>query len=418
MALRAVAPATGRLNARGAPAGGVTDRRAWTLLVGGAGAYGALLFAWFSLAAYLPTVTADLGLSGTGAGLLAGAVPLTYVPVSLVSGPLVDRFGPYRSIGAGVLVVGVAHVGRSAATAFPAMLAATVLLGVGGTAITFGLPKLVSEQFPAGEAGPPSTVYLLGSVSGTAASFTLGRGVLGPAAGGWRPLFAATGVACVVYGGLWAGLVVALGPERPADGGDADVASVRRVLRAVLSNPGMRLLLVVGVVYLGVVHGVQNWLATVLEARGVAATTAAASTGVFVAAQAGGTLVLPALSDCLGRRGGVVAGCGLACALGVGALAVPSAPLALALGGAVAAGVGAGGLSPLVRMVPAELDGVGAERTGAAVGVVFAAGELGGFGAPVLVGALHDATGSYAAGFGLLAAGALWAVVAGRRLPV
>lgn len=114
--------------------------------------------------------------------------------------------------------------------------------------------------------------------------------------------------------------------------------------------------------YLLVIHGMQGWLPTVLEARGLA----------------------------------IVAG-------GVG-------PLTAA--GVVATGVGVGGLAPLVRAIPAELEGIGARLTGAAVGFVFAVGELGGFLGPVLVGTLFD-TGSYASGLLTLASGGVVVVLVG-----
>ena len=60
-------------------------------LVGvGALSYTCLLFLWFSLPAYLSTIIAETGITGTQAGVLAGAIPLTYVPLALFSGLVVD----------------------------------------------------------------------------------------------------------------------------------------------------------------------------------------------------------------------------------------------------------------------------------------------------------------------------------------
>ncbi len=397
------------------------------VLVLGTLAYTCLTFVWFSLAAYLSAVTADLSLTATQAGLLTGAIPLTYIPLSLVSGSVVDRVGPYRAIGAGLAVFGVAQVGRGAAGSFPAMLGLTVVVGVGATAITFGLPKLVSELFPADASGAPSSVYVLGASAGTAAAFSLGRGLLGPAAGGWRPLFRLTGLAVLGYAALWL-LVVRLTPlvamrsadaaAAAADTDDVSLATLRSDVARVFASGPMRLLVVAGVVYLLVVHGFQNWLATVLEARGVRASLAATATSGFVVAAAAGTLTLPVLSDRIDARGTVIAACGAVCALGTGVLLVPGVPAAVGVAGALAAGVGAGGISPLVRVVPAELEDVGPALTGTAVGLVFAVGEAGGFLGPFLIGWLYDLSGSYAPGLAVICACSLGAVVAGRRLPV
>ncbi|WP_236544721.1 MFS transporter [Salinirussus salinus] len=402
--------------------------RVWryAVLVLGTLAYTCLTFVWFSLAAYLSAVTADLSLTPTQAGLLTGAIPLTYIPLSLVSGSVVDRVGPYRAIGAGLAVFGLAQLGRAAAGSFPAMLGLTVVVGAGATAITFGLPKLVSELFPADASGAPSSVYVLGASAGTAAAFSLGRGLLGPAAGGWRPLFRLTGLAVLGYAVCWL-VAVRLAPlaamrSADAQAADADdevsLATLRSDVARVFASGPMRLLVVAGVVYLLVVHGFQNWLATVLEARGVQASLAATATSGFVVAAAAGTLTLPALSDRLDDRGTVIAACGAVCTLGTAALLVPGVPAVVGVAGALAAGVGAGGISPLVRVVPAELEDVGPALTGTAVGLVFAVGEAGGFLGPFLIGWLYDLSGSYAPGLAVICVCSLGAVVAGRRLPV
>lgn len=316
-----------------------------------------------------------------------------------------------------------AYLGRIVAD-FGALLALTVAIGVGGTAITFGLPKLVSDLFPTEASGTPSSIYLLGSFAGTAGAFSLGRGVFGPRLGGWRPLFLYTGVAVLGFAAVW-WVATSLAPmsslrvrnPREADASEASLAGLTRDLSRVFASRPMRWLVVVGVVYLLIVHGLQNWLATVLGARGVAPTLAASITSAFVVSQAAGTLAIPPLSDRLGRRGGVISACGAACAAGVATLLVPGLPIGVPVAGALIVGVGVGGFSPLVRMVPAELDGVGPELTGTAVGLVFAVGELGGFLGPFLIGTAHDLTGSYVPGLAVIGIGCAGTILAGRRLP-
>ena len=386
------------------------------LLLLGSVAYGCLLFTWFSLPAYLPTIRTDLALTNTQAGILAGAVPLTYVPVGLFSGALTDRFGGERAVGGGVTLVAVAHLARSGAPDFPTMLLGTLLLGVGGTGITFGLPKLVADRFPERLVGRASAVYLVGSTLGTASAFGLGRPTIGPALGGWRPFFGAAGAAVLVFAALWwVALVLA---ERVAPAPDrTDAESSLAALRAVARTPAVALLVVIGFVYLFVVHGLQGWLTTMLEARGASATLAARVTTLLVLAQLAGTVGLAPLAERLDRRRAAVPVAGLALAAGTAGVALAADPLVAA---ALVAGVGLGlgVIAPLLRALPVELEGVGAERTGTAVGLVFAVGELGGFAGPALVGALRDATGSFVPGLGVLAAAGLLAVAAGARLVV
>jgi cyanate permease len=398
-------------------------RRAYGAVVVATLCYTLLMFVWFSLPAYLSTIIADLGLSSTEAGVVAGAVPLTYIPLALFTGMAVDRVGPGRSLAAGVLIYGVAQIGHSVATGFPSLLAATLLVGVGATAITFGLPKLVSVLFPPAETGFPSSIYLVGASAGTASAFAVGRPLLGPLLGGWRALFLWSGVVAVGYGLLWFVVARRLGIDarnRAANDADAadsslSLAAVRRDFGVVLTNRELRLVVVVGTMYLLIAHGMQGWLPTILEARGYSPDRAGRTTSLLVAANVCGVLAVPAVADRFGARRTAVMGCGLVAALGVtGVLATDVGRLLV--GSVVVTGLGFGGLSPLIRAIPPDLEGIGARLTGTAVGFVFAVGEIGGFLGPVLVGTLHDVTGSYVPGLAVLAAGGLVVAVAGAAL--
>lgn len=392
-------------------------RNAFGLVAVGTFAYLFLMFIWFSLPAYLSTIIDELGLTGTQAGLLVGAVPLTYIPLALFSGLIVDRVGPGRSLAAGALIYGLAQLGRSTAAGFPSLFALTILLGVGATTITFGLPKLVSLIFPPDETGLPSSIYLVGAQSGSALAFGIGRPVVGPALGGWRPLFFWSGVVAVGYAVLWYVVSWWAGVDTAVSGGETSFSldSMRSDLRLVLSHGELQLVVVVGTMYLLLQHGLQGWLPTVLEARGFTPNVAGQVTSLFVVALAVGIFFIPPLADRLRVRRLTVSVCGGVVFFGVAAIVTGGLGAAL-FAGVVATGVGAGGLSPLIRALPPELDGIGQERTGLAVGFIFAVGEIGGFFGPVIIGTLRDVTASFLPGLAVLALGGLVVVVAGDRL--
>ncbi|WP_222920434.1 MFS transporter [Natrinema sp. SYSU A 869] len=398
-------------------------RRAYAAVVAGTLGYTCLMFIWFSLPAYLSTIIDELGLSGTQAGVVAGAVPLTYIPIALFTGMVVDRVGPGRSLAAGVLIYGVAQVARSFAAGFPSLLAATLLIGVGATAITFGLPKLVSVLFPPDETGFPSSIYLVGASAGTASAFAVGRPVLGPLLGGWRALFFWSGVVAIAYGLCWFVVARRLGIDarnRAANGANAadsslSLAAIRRDLTLVLTHRELQLVVVVGTMYLLIAHGMQGWLPTLLESRGYSPDRAGRTTSLLVAANVVGVLTVPAVADRLGVRRTALMVCGLVAGLGITGVLSSGLGLLL-LGSVVVTGFGFGGLSPLIRAIPPELEGIGARLTGTAVGFIFAVGEIGGFLGPVLIGTLYDLTGSYVPGLGLLASAGLVIAVAGGVL--
>jgi cyanate permease len=401
-----------------------TDRDSlsrYSLVALGGGGYLCLMFVWFSLPAYLAPVIDDLGLSGTEAGVLVGAIPLVYIPLGLASGYLVDRLGPRVALVAALVIVGTGQLLRAVAGDFPSLLLATMLIGVGGTGVTFGLPKLAADLFPADRVGTAATVYLVPSYLGTAAAFGLGRPVVGPVLGGWRPLFLASGLAVLAYACIWAVAVVvarANGVAEARTESNEEGRSFRDDLGAVIGSRAMWLLVAIGTMYLFTLHGLQGWLVTILEAGGSSPAVAGTIASLLVVAQIAGVLVIPPLADRYDCRREAVIGAGVCCILGpLGLLALVESEW-LALLPVALIGLGVGGLSPLVRALPVELDGIGPRLTGTAVGLVFAVGEIGGFLGPVIVGVLNDLTGSFAPGIALFAGCGVVVVFAGYALDV
>lgn len=396
----------------------------YVLLAGGSVGYFLFLFAWFLLPAFLTPIIADLGLTGTQAGIVTGAIPLSYIPLALVSGLVIDRIGAPNAIGIGLVVLGAAHAVRAGATGFVSVLVPTLLLGVGGTGLTFGLPKLVADLFPPERSGSMSSVYLVGSALGTAAAFGVGRPTLGPLAGGWRPLFLAAGVGIVGFGVCWTVGATLLwrrvdcfsGEDGESENASFTVESLRRDAWTVLSHPEIKLLVLVGTMRLLVNHGLQAWLATALELRGLAVGLAATVTTLYVVARIGGTVTVSPLSDRLGARRPAVVACGVLGTVGAVGVAAAGGSVPLTVAAVALVGVAMGGLSPLVRVIPIELDGIGPRLTATANGLVFTVGEVGGFAGPFLIGGLRDHTGSFVPGFALLAAGSAVVVVAGYAM--
>lgn len=381
-------------------------------------AYFFFTFSWFSLPAYLRPIMLDLGLTSTEAGVVTGAVQLSYIPLSLLSGLVIDRLGSRNALAVGIFVIGTAHVFRSLSDGFVTILLPTLLLGIGGTAVTFGLPKLVSELFPADRSGMMSSMYLIGATLGSATAFGLARSVLGPLVGGWRPFFLGTGLFVIGFALVWTvsswylwGRVDRF-PEQSHDQ-SFSVASIRNDIVSVFTHRGLLLLVVIGTMRLFITHGLSAWLPTILEARGLAVGLAGTITSLFIIIRIFGVVTIPAVSDRLSTRRMPIIACGVAGAVGMTGLLVGSG-IPILLGSLVLVGVFMiGGLSPLIRAVPIEMDGIGPRLTAAATGLIFTVGEIGGFMGPFLIGVLRDLTGSFIPGIGLLAASSLVTILAG-----
>ena len=391
------------------------------LLVLGSSGYFLFTFSWFSLAAYLVPVIEELGLSGVEAGLVTGAVQLSYIPLSLLSGLTIDRFGSRKSLGVGLFIIGIAHVMRGLSTGFATLLLPTFLLGVGGTAVTFGLPKLVSELFPSDQSGTTSSVYIVGATLGSATVFALARPLIGPLLGGWRPFFLYTGVLVVAFALFWSVVSWYLWtridriPEQESDQ-TFSLESIRSDLVSVFTHYGLLLLVIVGTMRLFITHGLSNWLPAILEARGMAPALAGTLTSLFILVRILGIVGVPALSDRYATRRLPIIACGIAGTLGLLGLILADSIWTLSLSLVLIGTFLIGGLSPLVRAIPIEMDGIGPQLTAVANGLIFTVGEVGGFMGPFLMGALNDVTGSFAPPLGLLAAASLVTAIAGYYL--
>ncbi|MDS0300575.1 MFS transporter [Halogeometricum sp. S1BR25-6] len=374
-------------------------------------------FSWFSLAAYLVPIIDALGLSGTEAGVVTGAVQLSYIPLALVSGLVIDRLGSRVSLGVGLLVVGVAHVLRGSATGFTTVVAPTLLLGVGGTAVTFGLPKLVSELFPAERAGAMSSVYTVGSTLGSATVFAVAQPLVDPLVTGWRQFFTYTGVFVVAFALLWFAVSWGLW-DRVERFGDDDgrtfaLASVTDDLARVLTHRGLLLLVVVGTVQLFISHGLSNWLVAILRARGMAPALAGTLASLFVFVRIIGIVGVPALSDHFSTRRLPIIACGIAGAVGTVGLLASGSVWTLLVSLALVGVFAVGGLAPLVRAIPIEMEGIGPGLTAVATGLIFTVGEVGGFLGPFTIGVVYDRTGTFGPALVALAAASLLTAVAG-----
>jgi cyanate permease len=383
----------------------------YSILVLGGLAYACYTFVWFSLPALLTPLIEDFGLSTTQAGLVVGAVPLVYIPLGLVSGVLIDRLGSRAAIGVALSGFGLVQLARGLATDFLGLFVPTLLLGVFGMATTFGLPKLVAELFPPERTGSSTAVYQVGSQLGPVAAFGLSRPLLEPLLGGWEAVFLASGAVVLGFAALWwltttvyARTVAGGWGDAPSDGddGESTLELARRNIGTLVSHRDMLLLVLVGTMYLFINHGLRGWLAVILESTGLAPGLAGLLVSFMIVAEIAGTLSIPTLSDRWNRRKAALAVSGGCCAVGTLGLLLSPGALPLIVVVLAVIGIGIGGLSPMIKAIPADMDGIGPGMTATAVSLIYAVGEIGGFTGPIVIGGLRDLTGGFEAGLGAL----------------
>jgi NNP family nitrate/nitrite transporter-like MFS transporter len=349
---------------------------------------------WTILGALGIYISQSLHLQPGTIGVVVGTPLVAAAVTRVIMGVLADRFGPKR-VGAVSMLLALTPLiwGWLGAHSLAELLGVGALLGIAGGSFAVSVP-LASRWFEAKDQGVAMGIVGAGNV-GTVAC-TLGAPRLAQAVG-WH---AALGLAAVPMLLTWvAFMVLAKEPPRPERG--LGVRSLAAVLR---ERDTWKL----GFFYLvtfGCFVGFTSFLPVLLHGQyGLSKLQAATATAAGVAV---GSLVRPAGGWAADRLGGTRV---LACVYaGAGAvlLVVAQAP---PLGVVLVAFPVAMGLFGIGNGATFQLVGLRfREQIGVVSGLVGAAGGLGGFLLPTLLGALHNRQG-YGLGLGLVAAASIGAL--------
>lgn len=356
-------------------------------------AFGFAFTAWTLIAPLAKRFQNELGLSNTKTTVLIAVPILVGSLLRIPVGTLTDRIGGRRMFAAVLAITAPAAVFLGYAGGFWALVGVGVVLGVSGSSLAIGVP-FVAGWFGKEQQGFALGVFGLGNIGTAIAALTAPAvvNVWGLTALGW-----ATGILLLLAASaFW---VAAEDPPRRRA-----PDRYRDVLRA-----GWRLyrLALFYFVTLGGFVSMAVLLPKLLvDWFGYSLVDAGLRAAGFAVVGAGGRPVGGWLADRFGAPRvlvAVFAGIAVdAAALAVVAASPRIVPVTIAsLTLAAFLGVGSGAV---LQLVPAEFP----ENAGAASGIVGAAGGVGGFFPPLMMGIVKDATGSYTLGFvGLLAFGVL-----------
>jgi NNP family nitrate/nitrite transporter-like MFS transporter len=354
---------------------------------------------WVLLGALGAYVSSDLGLSPAQKGLMVAVPPLGGSVFRLIVGSLADRVGTKRT---GLVTLGLTLVpltwGWLAGGTYGQVLGIGLLLGVAGASFAVALP-LASRWYP------PEHQGLALGIAGAGNSGTIIAALAAPRLAehvGWHGVF---GLATIPVALAWVVFaLLAKEPPRPA----TPSGSIFGLLR----EADARWLCAVYMVTFGGYVGLSGYLPIFLVDR--FDLTKVSGAGYAALCAAAGSLLRPiggVLADRIGGARvlvGVLVGVA-ALAGGLAALPVLGTTVALLFCVMGCLGVGNGATFGLVgTRFP--------DRIGAMTGLVGAAGGLGGFVLPFGLGALRQATDTFAFGFtALAAAGAVTALAVVRR---
>lgn len=356
-----------------------------------------------SLPPLLGAIERDLALSGAAAGLLTALPVLCMALFAPVAHRLAHRFGREATALAAVVLVGVGNGLRGWGGQAAVLFAATFVAGLGVAITGVVLPGLIKELFP-DRAGAMTGVYsvamMLGAAGSAAASVPLARLL-----GSWQASLGSwLGPAALGAAG-WLAVTVRVNQPAP----DEEAHPGRLPWR---SRPAW-LLACFFSLQAALAYAFIGWLAPAYEARGWSAAAAGGLLAVHNLAQLASALVLPALTDRLTDRRPVLVGAVSLTVVGCAWLLL--LPDALPWLAAIVVGLGLGGGFSLALALVVDYAATPAASS-RLVAMVFLVGYSAAAVAPVLVGALRDATGGFTVPFGVLTGMAVLEAVIGTRL--
>lgn len=332
------------------------------------------------------SIQADLALSHGVAGLL-GSIPVLCMSVLAPLGPvLAASIGPRLGTAACVLLIGAFGLLRGFAPEVVTLLVATVGVGIGMAVVGPILPMIVHTRLP-GRPAAGTGAYVVGLSIGGAVTAALAVPIAA-ALGGWRGALIV--VSAAAFGSLAAWLWL-----MPGDAGHVRAAPSRPNLPW---RRGSAWLL--GLIFSSqsiLFFGCATWLASIYVERGWSATDAGSLVAILAGIGLVSTLAIPLLADRFGSRRAQLT---LAAALSIaGAVVValtrgePSGSL-VAFGAAALLGLGIGAYFPLAMTLPVDV-AMDAQDAASITALMLLVGYLLAATAPVLLGVVRDAAGSF-----------------------
>ncbi len=389
-----------------------------------------------ALAVGNPAIRADLHLSFEQMGLLLSAFAWAYGLAQIPAGAAIDRYGPRRALGVGLVLWSAAQIAAGFIGSLPQFVAARIALGLGESPMYLGGTRVCADWFALKDRALPIAIFNSSSALAPAIAPPLLTVLM--LAFGWRAMFIIAGLAGLAVALAWVALYR---PPHEAGIPRRDIETIHREDTLHVVHLGLAQVVWLlkfrtawgmflgffGVVYLSWMYA--TWLPGYLETqRHLSIASAGFWSTVPLAAGFAGAVSGGFISDFLGRSGMEA---GRACRLPV----IAGLLLAAAC---TAAGALAGGTGAAIAWLAAGLFAANvASSCGWALAAVVApsnavasleavqniGGSLGGALAPFLTGAVVQATGSFLPAFLLaggiaLACAAIYALMANRRITV
>lgn len=256
---------------------------------------------WISYASITGNAAAYYGVSDLQIGLFSMIFMIAFVPLSIPVSWSIDRFGFYKSVSFGALLMGVSGIVRGVGGQdYGLVLIGTIGAAIAQPFLLNAWTTVAAKWFPLDERAAAVGAMTIANLIGTALGL-----VLTPILISDMPIPTIQ----LIYGGLAmvsAVLFVMFAREKPITPPCPPEMEARALmldgLKHALSVKRFWLYLVVAFLGLGIFNGILTWIEAIVRPRGFTPEDAGLLGGVFLIGGVIGAVILPMLSDKQQRR--------------------------------------------------------------------------------------------------------------------
>jgi len=304
-----------------------------------------------------------------------------------------------KLIVAAIALVPLSALLQSFATHFESLFLSVCVFGIGGPFLSVSSPKIVASWFSGKERGLASGIYMTGAFVGSSTALTITNTVILPLVGTWRDVLRLYAILGFSMAFIW----LLFGKDAPyTQTGRVATLPLREAIKKLLREKYVWIITIIGfssAFFAG--YAFTRWLPKLLELEGMSPAEAGFFASVPGWSGLIGNLVIPAIGK-TGSRKPLLFVTLLVQGICIFTTATATGlPLIASL---VFYGISYGGMAPLLIVILMDMPQVGAKYMGAATGMIFSLGGLGGFTGPLMVGFLAELTGSILPGMIALAA--------------
>jgi MFS family permease len=332
-------------------------------------------------------ISEDLGLSLVQIGTVWGMASLAGIFVSLIAGFLSDRFGVKLILGLFCIMVGLTGALRGLSNGF-GFLAVTVFLnGLFRLIIPITVTKTIGLWFKGKNLGMAMGVSAMGMGFGLMLGPMISATILSPLLGGWRNVMYLYGAISIIAGIFW--FLFGREPQQVySTAGISGTVPFRQAFSRLIRIKAIWLIGITTLFRVGCLMGLTGYLPLYLQEKGWSVASADGALAAFYGISTVFVVPLCFLSDRIGSRKAILYPALIVGMIGVGLIPVVEGGTIWVL--MLLAGIFMDGFMSLSTTMLLEIEGVGAEYSGMALGIVFTIVHIGSAASPPLGNSFAD----------------------------